>query len=384
MSKRWLIGFALVVVAATGLAAAVHWGRAGTFRVDEGGNGGEKVQDNSTTGLPVVVVDEEEFDFGDLTHEDQVSHVFRVFNKGTGPLKLQRGPTTCKCTMSTLPDQEIPPGTGAEIALTSKVVERSGFFSHGATIFTNDPKRPVINFRIIGAIRQPLAAQPNDITLSGNIAGQVFDVMVFSQTWDELNVIEVQSDLSGLRWEQLPPETKALQTARAVSGRRLRITMPADFSETELHDSLRITAVHPNRPEEKRETVVLLRGELRRDEIGLFGDKLYTGRVMRLGTLHRGQEVREHLMLKFRGLDRPIQIREVCVKPDFVKVNIVPFVPDKPESGFFRIEVVIPPDAPPCDFMGVRMGEVLIETDHPTRPTVKFQIEFSILSNPRF
>ncbi len=110
---------------------------------------------------------------------------------------------------------------------------------------------------------------------------------------------------------------------------------------------------------------------------------MYTGRIMRLGTLVRGQGAKETLVLKFRGLDRPVQIKEICAKPDFVRVSVKPFQADQPDNGLFRVEVVIPPETPACDYMGVRMGEVLIETDHPTRPTVKFQVEFSILSSSR-
>lgn len=377
MSKR-IVGLTLVLLVGVGAVCAVH--------LSSGGATTEKEScDNApaATGSPRVVVETEEHDFGDLTHQEQVSHVFRVFNQGDAPLRLQRGPTTCKCTMSTLPEQDIPPGQGAEIALTSKVIERRGFFSHSATIYTNDPRRPVLTFKIIGAIRETLAAKPNEVTLAGELAGKAFDVLVFSQLWDHMKIVGVDSAIEGLRWEELPPEPKSLRENSATAGRRLRFVLPEALPETEIHQTLVVKAAHPDRPDAVSETAVELRGESRRDEVGLFGDKMFTGRIMRLGTLVRGQGAKETLVLKFRGQDRPVQIREICVKPDFVRVSVKPFQADQPDNGLFRVEVIIPPETPACDYMGVRMGEVLIETDHPTRPTVKFQVEFSILSSSR-
>ncbi len=377
MNKRIaLVAFVLVVGA--GAIYAVH--------LSSGSSPAESENPETAaaaTGSPRVVLDAEEHDFGDLQHEEQVSHTFRIFNQGDGPLRLQRGPTTCKCTMSTLPEQEIAPGQGAEIILTSKVVERRGFFSHSATIFTNDPRRPVLTLKIIGAIRETLAAKPNEVTLAGTLSGKVFDVLVFSQVWDRMKIVAVDSGIEGLRWEELPPEPKSLRENSAVSGRRLRFTLPESFSGADLHDSLIVRAVHAEQPEAVHQTVVELRGEVRRDEVGLFGEKMYTGRILRLGTLLYGKGAKETLVLKFRGQDRPVRIKEICAKPGFVQVSVRPFQPDQPDNGLFRIDIVIPPETPACDHMGVRMGEVLIETDHPTRPTVKFQIEFSILSTPR-
>ncbi len=377
MNKK-IIAVALVLLGGVGAICAVHLTSAGSTSVDNDVNAAP-----ATTGAPRIVVEQEEHDFGDLTHQEQVSHIFRVFNQGDAPLRLHRGPTTCKCTMSTLPEQDIPPGQGAEIALTSKVIERRGFFSHSATIFTNDPARPVLTLKIIGAIRETLAAKPNEVTLAGSLSGKAFDVLVFSQLWDQMKIVAVDSPIEGLSWQELPPEPKSLGENIATSARRLRFVFPESFAETDLHHTLVVKAAHPERPDAVAETAIELRGEVRRDEVGLFGDKMYTGRIMRLGTLVRGQGAKETLVLKFRGLDRPVRIREICVKPDLVQVSVRPFQPDQPESGLFRVEVVIPPETPACDYMGVRMGEVLIETDHPTRPTVKFQIEFSILSSPR-
>lgn len=377
MNKR-IVAIALVLLGGAGAICAVHLSSAGSSSAVESSD-----STPAATGSPQIVVEQEEHDFGDLTHQEQVSHIFRVFNQGDAPLRLQRGPTTCKCTMSTLPEQDIPPGQGAEIELTSKVIERRGFFSHSATIFTNDPRRRELTLKIIGAIRETLGAKPNEVTLVGSISGKAFDVLVFSQIWDQMKIVAVDSPIEGLSWQELPPEPKSLGENSATSARRLRFVFPEDFAETDIHHTLVVKAAHPERPDAVSETAIELRGEVRRDELGLFGDKMYTGRIMRLGTLVRGQGAKETLVLKFRGHDRPIKIKEICVKPDLVQVSVKPFQPDQPDSNLFRVEVVIPPETPACDYMGVRMGEVLIETDHPTRPTVKFQIEFSILSSPR-
>ncbi len=220
MSKRIAV-VVLVLISGAGAICAARLGGGGSTAE------GERLENaQATNGSPRIIVETEEHDFGDLTHQEQVSHIFRVFNQGDAPLRLQRGPTTCQCTMSTLPEQEIAPGQGAEIALTSKVIERRGFFSHSATIHTNDPRRPVLTLKIIGAIRETLAAKPNEVTLAGALAGKAFDVSVFSQLWDQMKIVGVDSAIEGLRWEELPPEPKSLGDHGAVSARRLRFVLP--------------------------------------------------------------------------------------------------------------------------------------------------------------
>src|SRR5688572_22921904 len=69
------------------------------------------------TVTPQAVTDETEFDFGVMDPLTMGSHVFVIRNAGDAPLRLQAGPTSCKCTLSNVAQNEIPPGGSGEVRL---------------------------------------------------------------------------------------------------------------------------------------------------------------------------------------------------------------------------------------------------------------------------
>ena len=76
----------------------------------------EKVADpettaaRSTSGRPVAVAEDTTFDFGVMDPLTSGTHKFVIRNKGTAPLKLAKGPTSCKCTLGTVANGYLEPG----------------------------------------------------------------------------------------------------------------------------------------------------------------------------------------------------------------------------------------------------------------------------------
>ena len=71
------------------------------------------------TGLlpKAVVVGKPFFEFGRMGTNEERTHVFRIENKGPGPLVIAKGPTECKCTISKLSNHRVDPGQSAEIEI---------------------------------------------------------------------------------------------------------------------------------------------------------------------------------------------------------------------------------------------------------------------------
>ena len=107
---------------------------------------------------PKAVTDETSHDFGLPEPGENCEYEFDIRNEGDAPLVLDRGPTSCTCTMSTLPNREIPPGMAVKVKVSSKVEPEEGAFSNQARILTNDPERPEIDFIVAGRVRTVLAA----------------------------------------------------------------------------------------------------------------------------------------------------------------------------------------------------------------------------------
>jgi hypothetical protein len=99
---------------------------------------------------PKVVVDQSRYDFNTLDLASAGSHEFVFSNAGKAPLKLAAGQTSCRCTMSSIEEKEIPPGGSTKVKITWKSNDRPGPFEQTAKILTNDPKQPEITLTISG------------------------------------------------------------------------------------------------------------------------------------------------------------------------------------------------------------------------------------------
>src|SRR3990167_1120154 len=67
---------------------------------------------------PKLVIDQTEHQFGAVDPMMKVEHVYVVRNEGSAPLELTPGPTTCKCTLSDLPDRKVLPGKQGRIVVS--------------------------------------------------------------------------------------------------------------------------------------------------------------------------------------------------------------------------------------------------------------------------
>ena len=118
------------------------------------------------TGPKVVVVNGTDFDFGVGQRQGAMNHTFVIRNDGDEPLKLEKGTTTCKCTLSDLKTGDVPPGGTADVRLDWKLVTLGEQFRQTAEIHTNDPRRPTISLTVHGTVTDLVRLEPSDVVLS--------------------------------------------------------------------------------------------------------------------------------------------------------------------------------------------------------------------------
>ena len=125
--------------------------------------------------LPKVVVDQTVYDFGTLDMAAKGSHDFLFRNAGDAPLKLVSGGTSCRCTLSELGQEEIPPGGSTKVTLTWKPIDKTGPYQQTAKILTNDPARPRVTLTISGRITVAVQLSPPELVFSGAIERRDLD-----------------------------------------------------------------------------------------------------------------------------------------------------------------------------------------------------------------
>ncbi len=141
-----------------------------------------------------VAVDAKEYDFVVMRMGTSESHDFVFKNEGEGPLKLAKGPMMCKCTIPSVPDQEIKPGDSVKITLTWKPLETTRHFDKKATIWTNDPANPEIILSINGRVMGDPVATPDQFTVGDIPWNKEHDseVLLVSTTSTDLKIDQME------------------------------------------------------------------------------------------------------------------------------------------------------------------------------------------------
>ncbi len=178
---------------------------------------------------PKAKLVEERFEFGEMPLGSTRSHVFVVKNEGTVPLKIEKGPLQCKCTMPALKDKSIPPGGQADIVLEWKPLATQPDFEKEAVIWTNDPGNPRLSITIFGAVVAEDVWEPTDNINLGQLKQgeeRIERGMVYSKVRDNLKIERVDQAGNTLKVEYEPMTEEQLKEKEAKSGFAFRITVP--------------------------------------------------------------------------------------------------------------------------------------------------------------
>lgn len=375
----------LMVVAAVGLAASLAFSRSWRNGPSQGQSSepkcGRAQAATDSRPAPKAVADEVFHQFGILDPAEPCEYTFWIKNAGTGPLKISKGGTSCKCTVSVLPAEDIPPGKKGPVQIASKVDQTEGDFTHSATILTNDPANPAITFTIAGTVRQRIAASPPGIVLSGLRRGEVkqVDATVYSEVWDNFAVSDIQASLKGTVWELEPAPAELLEPLKAKSGYRFRITLPADLPSGNFAERLSMV-IRPDDPwAEPRPFELPLTGNVPGGRT-VYGEKIDYRGVVHLGPLRPGEGAKARLTMTLREEPRSAKVIRVEKEPDFLVVDAGPYKPGSERIGIYKIDIEVPRDAPPSNYMRHRAAKVKVALDHPTLPEVELKVEFAVLN----
>ena len=86
---------------------------------------------------PILTFSEKIFNFGEITQNDVVEHVFTFENTGSTTLILTQVKTTCGCTVPSWPREPIASGETSEITVRFNSRGKSGMQNKIITIISN-------------------------------------------------------------------------------------------------------------------------------------------------------------------------------------------------------------------------------------------------------
>lgn len=161
---------------------------------------------------PKAEVDHLRYNFGFMERSAKGAHTFRFTNGGDYPLRLRKGPTSCKCTLSSLEDSEIAPGESADVTLEWRAKGEEPQFRQTATIFTNDPKHRSLELTIDGMLVQSLSLNPPEVVFTGLTRSEeaTGKARLFTTLRDDLQIVghtfakPETAEFFDVKWNPLP------------------------------------------------------------------------------------------------------------------------------------------------------------------------------------
>ena len=180
----------------------------------------------------MVVVGGTTHNFGEMSPNEEDSHTFLIRNEGEGPLELEGGPSTCKCTLSDLKEKVLQPGEEYEVVLTYTPKGENAEWRQTAMVLTNEPGKREVLLEVTGAVLRELFVQPEGYWNVGPVSEGSTPVVgghIFSSRRDDLEIVEVvkKPDWVSVEWGEAKKEH--LEAAGARSGQVIELTINSDM-----------------------------------------------------------------------------------------------------------------------------------------------------------
>ncbi len=102
--------------------------------------------------VPKIVVQPEEYDFGNISQGDKVTHDFEIFNKGKGDLRIINVRGSCGCTAATPAKTKLVPGDSTKLTVVFNSRGKIGKQNKLVYIKTNDPSNTIYDIKFTGYV----------------------------------------------------------------------------------------------------------------------------------------------------------------------------------------------------------------------------------------
>lgn len=210
-------------------------------------------------------------------------------------------------------------------------------------------------------------------------AGEV-EVILYSQVWDDFEVVGGECTVAGVTWEAGQVTESDATLGDVLSARKVTLTTEKGMSQGHLSGHLRLD-IQPT--EGDAETLELpLDGQVLR-RLAVYGPAITIDGVIDAGQVDFGVSKTTQLVLKIRDPERELQVTRIATNPDFVKASVLPYSGKTQDAGLMTLQVDIPADAPRCSYLGVPLGDLRIEFDHPRIQSLDLKVKFAVVGEDR-
>ncbi len=339
---------------------------------------------------PRVVTDQVSYDFGKMERGSTQSHSFTISNEGDSLLELQKGKTSCKCTLSGLDQNRIRPGESGKVTLEWTASSEEPEFRQTATILTNDPARRSIEFVVNGKIYQQIELKPQGLVVN-KLSGETKTLTVRATTvnFDHFEItghsFQDQATASSYDVSYRPLTAHELNASdtlgqKPVGGVLITVTIKPGLPLGPIRQRILLDTNVPERPQVSLDVVGSIDGDI--SIVGGRGwnrDQL----TLSLGAVSAKESIERDLKILVRGESAgAVEFQVAKVVPEQIQVSLG-------ESTLLSagrvqqvpLKIVLPRGLPSMSYLGKEhggFGEIVLSTTHPEFPQLTLKLRFAI------
>jgi hypothetical protein len=326
---------------------------------------------------PKAELPESSFNFGEMLLGDEEFHEFVIRNTGEAPLMLAKGTSTCKCTIPTVGENAIPPGGEVKVKLSWKPIEMDWAFSQQATVWTNDPLTPKLDFIVEGkVVAEGFQIPVGSLNLGEITRGETRTVsgFLFARQRKDLEIQKVETTNPALTVTFAPADEQALTENGAAAGFKFDVTLAAaeQIGQVQeavhvytnfVHDPIRMWQVVGNRPGPAK----------------IVGTNWYAAKqLFRMGTFEAAQGASRRLALFVEKSEKAAEVTDVKTKGAIkVRLERDEKISAKNElSDQYWMTIEFPPGGAVGAYSLEEPLQVEIFLTHPTVRSMKFNVAY--------
>jgi hypothetical protein len=335
-----------------------------------------------------VLVGDPEFHFGTGQRNTTIKHVFTIKNEGKGPLSLEKGQSSCRCTVSELAAGQVPPGGKADVTLEVKLTTAGPKFRQTAEIRTNDPDRRVITLAVSGTITERVRIDPGELSLSRVSATEPTTARfrVYSYVTPDLQVVRHSlshpdtASYYDLAFEPLSAEDLKGE-AGATAGLLGKLTLKSGLPLGPINQTIRLVTNVPDSPEME----LTVNGAVVGD-ISILGGNVYDyeQNIIRFGNVAHDVGAKADLRILVKGPHRRdvrFSIQEIDPQDVLTAKLSEPRELNNGAVYVYPLAVEIPKGSRTVNRLGYEQGKlarIVLATTHPIAKTVTLYVKFAV------
>ncbi len=334
----------------------------------------------SNTGpWPTFVAEKTQFNFGRMAVNSKNQHTFAIRNDGDADLLLKTGKSTCKCTTFAVDSSVVKPGEETKLVINWKageVADRE--FHHGGDVYTNDPKRPQINFGVNGAIEMPVEVLPSvwNIGRVNQDRTGTLQAAIGSKLTDQFELEHVAGPSGKVNVKLTPMTAAELAPNGWLKAYRIDLELAADIPPGKFDEEVRFNI-------RGIEDLEFVRAPLTARKYGSFilqplegalfvPDKL----LLQLGQFPaaEGRSAKILVIVDEKNMSEPLQLGRIEADPPFITARLEPLGAPTGTVHRYALEIAVPPGRPRTQTTDSKRGRITIPTNHSTKESIFVEV----------